>query len=468
MTSPRTARPKAGATPLGVPLLSASVALVVAGWAWAAWSVPSSDRLPLLLTGGASVALLITFGAVVRHQAVRADRAAARADRIAADARRLVDEAVPAVARRVRSGSSAATSLDGVDQTVDSVHRTVLETVATEIARSERQRVAAMAACATAAGRVQAITTAMAADLREMQQRHGNGTPGVDILGDLMRLDHSTAQAGRVADSIAVLTGARSGRRWTRPIPMESILRGAMARIGDYQRVRCHSASTLAVAGYAAEGVIHALAELLDNAAKFSPPTSEVHVYVEEVQAGAALIVEDGGLVMSEEALRRAREAVANGGDLANLSGTRLGLAVVGSLARKYGLSVSYRPSSRGGTAAVLLLPQRILKPAEPVAPNAPQARPRREPARRRPVPDPTPASSEGTTPPESAAQPAVHSDSGLPMRRRGQTLAAARRRQQTPTPPARRTPATPAEGFGAFRAAVRKTTPNRTQEDES
>ena len=41
------------------------------------------------------------------------------------------------------------------------------------------------------------------------------------MLGDLLKLDHSTAQTGRLADSIAVLTGARSGRRWTKPIVME-------------------------------------------------------------------------------------------------------------------------------------------------------------------------------------------------------------------------------------------------------
>ena len=33
---------------------------------------------------------------------------------------------------------------------------------------------------------------------------------------------------------------------------------------------------------------MHALAELLDNAANFSPPTAEVHVYVEEVPAGSS------------------------------------------------------------------------------------------------------------------------------------------------------------------------------------
>ena len=465
MTDQKTARTHTGATPLGVLLLLAAVLIVAAGWTWTAWSAPSTILLPVLLTGGASIILLVAFGVVMYYQSARAARATDRADRITADAQRLVGEALPTVVQRVRSGASAATALDGVNETVDSVHRTVLETVATEIARSERQRAAAMAACATAAGRVQAITTAMAADLREMQQRHGNGTPGVDILGDLMHLDHSTAQAGRVADSIAVLTGARSGRRWTRPIPMESILRGAMARIGDYKRVRCHSTSTLAVIGYAAEGVIHALAELLDNAAKFSPPSSTVHVYVEEVQAGVTITVEDSGLVMSEEALRRAREAVSNGGDLTNLSGSRLGLAVVGALARRYGLSVSYRPSSRGGTAAVMLVPQRILKTApQPSAASAPPAAPQRQP--RTPAPQTAPSGRTATT--EPVAQAAIRNASGLPVRRRGQTLAAAQRRQQAPKPPARRTPTTSAEGFGAFRAAVRKTTPNRTQEDES
>ncbi|MEY9214889.1 sensor histidine kinase [Thermobifida halotolerans] len=464
MTARKPARAPAGTTPLSVPLLLASVVLVAAGWTWAAWRVPAAHLPPVLVAGGTSLLLLLAFGAGLRHQAVRAARAASHADRTRADAERLTGEAIPAVVERVRAGASAATALDGIDRSVGSVHRSVLETVATEIARSERRRVAAMAACATAAGRVQAITTAMLADLRDMQQRHGNGPPTADVLGDLMHLDHSTAQAGRVADSIAVLTGARSGRRWTRPIPMESVLRGAMARIGDYQRVRTHSASSLAVAGYAAEGVIHALAELLDNAARFSPPTSEVHVYVEEVQAGAAVIVEDGGLVMGEEALRRAREAVSGDTDLSALSGTRLGLAVVGSLARRYGLSVSFRPSSRGGTAAVLLLPQRILKPGDPVTPDLPSPPP--APGRHTPPPE-TPTAPAGQPPREPAAEGAVRGDSGLPIRRRGQTLAAAQR-DRTPPPPTRSAPVTPSEGFKAFRAAVRKAPPHRTQEDRS
>ncbi|MYS08795.1 ATP-binding protein, partial [Streptomyces sp. SID6041] len=241
------------------------------------------------------------------------------------------------------------------------------ETLEARLRRAESGKSAAMAAAANAAGRMQALATSMLADLRDMEHRHADE----DVLTDLLHLDHRTAQAGRLADSVAVLSGARSGRRWARPIVMESILRGAMGRISGYQRVRLHSSSDAAVAGHAAEGVMHALAELMDNAANFSPPTAEVHVYVEEVPAGVIIAVEDSGLVMSDVQQRRAEAAVGSAPqDLAGLSGTRLGLAVVGRLARKHGLTVSFRPSARGGTGALLMLPQELIShaPAEPAA----------------------------------------------------------------------------------------------------
>ncbi|MEU7471872.1 ATP-binding protein [Streptomyces sp. NPDC044984] len=238
----------------------------------------------------------------------------------------------------------------------------------TRLREADGARAAALSATANAAGRMQALSTGMLADLRAMEEKHHDE----EVLADLLHLDHRTAQAGRLADSVAVLTGARSGRRWARPIAMESILRGAMGRINGYQRVRVHSTSDTAVAGHAAEGVMHALAELLDNAANFSPPTAEVHVYVEEVPAGVIVSVEDSGLVMGEAQLRRAERAVSGeSAELGGLTGTRLGLAVVGRLSRRYGLRVSYRPSARGGTGVLMLVPQDILVPPD-AAPATP------------------------------------------------------------------------------------------------
>ncbi|MET9453108.1 sensor histidine kinase, partial [Streptomyces cinerochromogenes] len=271
-----------------------------------------------------------------------------------------------------------------------------------ELERARRERATALSATANAAARMQALATATLADLRAMEDRHTDE----DVLADLLHLDHRTAQAGRLADSVAVLTGARSGRRWARPIGMESILRGAMGRIAGYRRVRVHSVSEAAVAGHAAEGVMHALAELLDNAANFSPPTAEVHVYVEEVPAGVIVSVEDSGLVMGEVQLRRAERAVS--GDitgLGGLTGTRLGLAVVGRLARKHGLTVSFRPSARGGTGVLMLIPQSLLTSPAPAEPATAAPHPENGPATAAPRPENAPSRPEGGP---SAAAPAA------------------------------------------------------------
>jgi hypothetical protein len=206
---------------------------------------------------------------------------------------------------------------------------------------------------------------------------------------------------------------------------MESILRGAMGRIKAYQRVRVHSISTAAVVGYAAEGVMHALAELIDNATSFSPPSEEVHLYVEEVQAGVVITIEDGGLVMSPAALSRAERAVSSEPlDLTSLSGTRLGLAVVGCLARKHGLSVFFRPSSRGGTGVVIMIPRQLITSAgqEP-GPIARYPRPAAEP-----VASTMPPGAARIAPTETPAW-AVLTEAdgpapGLPKRRRGQAFA--------------------------------------------
>jgi signal transduction histidine kinase len=270
---------------------------------------------------------------------------------------RLAEVTIPLAVDRLRAGNSADTVLSRLPQPSGAAHQRLLDVLVREIGTSERMRAAGMAVCASAAGRAQALTTAMLADLREMENRHGE-----EVLADLLHLDHSTAQAGRLADSIAVLTGARSGRRWTRPIVMESVLRGALGRIAAYQRVRLHSVSTSAVAGHAAEGVMHALAELMDNACNFSPPSEDVHVYVQETHSGVVVTVEDAGLVMPDATLARAEKLVSGEPlDVRALSGTRLGLAVVGSLARKHGLMVSFRPSSRGGTGVVVLIPPKLL-----------------------------------------------------------------------------------------------------------
>lgn len=435
-------------------LLVALTAFIIAGgvWAWAAFATPAS--LPVV--SAVFAGLLCTAAALTAYHAQRTRCTADGVHAMEAELAQLANDTLPAVVRKLRDGTPANSVLAEVTPPANDVHRTILRTLAVEIGLGERQRAAAMAACANAAGRVQAMATSMLADLREMEERHSE-----EVLGDLLGLDHITAQVGRLADSIAVLAGARSGRRWTKPIVMESILRGAMGRIGAYQRIRVHSASTAAIAGYAAEDVMHTLAELMDNATKFSAPSEEVHVYVEELHNGLVVTIEDAGLGMKPPALERAKTAVSATEplDLAKLSGTRLGLAVVGALARKHRLEVFFRPSSRGGTGVVVRVPNQLL--AQDRVEPLPAAK---QPTVAVPVAKPDGAAKTGT------ATAVLDADSGqrLPKRRRGQTLASA----QSPTVPKPRPtrPRTDAgTRFGAFRHGSRsKPNPDTDPGDES
>ncbi|KQV11762.1 MULTISPECIES: sensor histidine kinase KdpD [unclassified Kitasatospora] len=258
----------------------------------------------------------------------------------------------------LRELSPSSADSPGFQQARQAVLRTVLEAVDAE----EGLRESAQRAFVNIARRVQAIVHRQAQDLREMEDRHGTDPA---VFDDLLRLDHGNALVGRLADSIAVLGGARPGRQWSKGVPLYSVLRGAVSRILDYQRVELHPVSEVAVVGPAVEPLIHALAELLDNATRYSPPHTNVHLTAVEVQTGIAIEIEDGGLSLSEEGRARAermlREAQ-EGIDLNDLGETpRLGLAVVGRLAQAYGFQVSLRPSAYGGVRAVLIVPQDLL-----------------------------------------------------------------------------------------------------------
>ncbi|MFD0428460.1 hypothetical protein ACFQ60_11565 [Streptomyces zhihengii] len=220
--------------------------------------------------------VLHAFGVETGASEQRARGSAANAARavrqlaLAADGvDRLTAVTLPSAVAHLRRGASAETVLGELELPADPRLRVLADSVVRDLATGERRAAAAQEASAKALSRVQAKAVSMLADLREMQDRYGE-----EVFGDLLRLDHNTAQLGLLTDRLALLMGGRASRAWNRPIPMESILRGAVGRIASYQRVRLHSSSTAAVVGFAAEGVMHLLAELMDNATTFSPPST--------------------------------------------------------------------------------------------------------------------------------------------------------------------------------------------------
>ncbi|MFJ9735447.1 nitrate- and nitrite sensing domain-containing protein [Streptomyces sp. NPDC101171] len=227
-----------------------------------------------------------------------------------------------------------------------------------------------------------------------------------DELSDLFRLDHLTTRMRRHAESLIILSGAAPGRAWRTPVALTNVVRAAVSEVEDYARVEVRGLPAVAVVGAAVADLTHLLAELVENAAQFSPPHTRVRVTGEPVGNGYVLEVEDRGLGMGSEVLAEANRRIEQSEALDLFDSDRLGLFVVSRLASRHDIKVHLRTSPYGGTTAVVLLPTALLhtgSPAHPAVEEAPTAPPHRPEYAR--VPDEPPVPPEVTA---RAGRPAL------------------------------------------------------------
>ncbi|MEU6370778.1 nitrate- and nitrite sensing domain-containing protein [Streptomyces sp. NPDC046931] len=180
-------------------------------------------------------------------------------------------------------------------------------------------------------------------------------------LSDLFRLDHLTTRMRRHAESLIILSGAAPGRAWRMPVSLTNVVRAAVSEVEDYARVEVRQLPETSVTGAAVADLTHLLAEIIENAAQFSPPHTRVRVSGEPVGNGYAVEVEDRGLGMGQETLAEANRRIEQSEALDLFDSDRLGLFVVSRLASRHGIKVHLRTSPYGGTTAVVLLPTTLL-----------------------------------------------------------------------------------------------------------
>ena len=129
----------------------------------------------------------------------------------------------------------------------------------------------------------------------------------------------------------------------------------------DYRRVQLDAASAQRVSGEAAADVVHLLAELVDNALSYSPPSSRVLVTSSFTRGGVIVQVTDGGLGIAEDALAEMNEKLRSGGEVTPDTARRMGLFVISRLAQRHGLSVQLDHNDRMGITATVFLPTSVL-----------------------------------------------------------------------------------------------------------
>ncbi|MWA06382.1 hypothetical protein F8568_039770 [Actinomadura sp. LD22] len=186
-----------------------------------------------------------------------------------------------------------------------------------------------------------------------------------DDLEALFRIDHLTTRMRRHAESLIILSGATPGRGWRRPVHITDVLRAAIAEIEDYTRAVVLTDSEDGLVGAAVTDVVHLLAELLENAASFSPPNTEVRVMAERVGNGFCVEIEDRGLGVKPETLAEINRRLAEPPEFDLVDTDRLGLFVVARLAARHGIDVSLHRSPYGGVTAIVLMPHDLVVPAD-------------------------------------------------------------------------------------------------------
>jgi len=182
----------------------------------------------------------------------------------------------------------------------------------------------------------------------------------------LFALDHLAARMRRNEENLLVLAGGDPGRRFTEPVAVREVVQLAAAEIEEPGRVDAMATPLVAVAAHIVGDVIHMLAELLENAASFSPPTTAVRVSARQAVDHVALTVFDEGIGLTADRLAEANERMAHPSALTSTLVGTMGLLVVGRLAGRHGIEVRLTSVAGGGTAATVTLPERILAPLPP------------------------------------------------------------------------------------------------------
>ncbi|MGK5673135.1 nitrate- and nitrite sensing domain-containing protein [Micromonospora sp. URMC 106] len=201
-------------------------------------------------------------------------------------------------------------------------------------------------------------------------------------LAQLFELDHLATRMRRNDENLLVLAGADSAVPRRDDALLVDVLRAAQSEVELYNRIEFGTVDTdISVAAHAVNDVVRLVAELLDNATRFSPPTTTVVADGRRIRDYVLIQVEDRGLGLTDEQLDSLNRRLAAPPSVDVAAFRLMGLAVVSRLASRYGIRVELRRNVEGGTVAQVTLPaatvvlppvhsrdQQITRPRQPLA----------------------------------------------------------------------------------------------------
>ncbi|MFE7114476.1 ATP-binding protein [Streptomyces sp. NPDC057654] len=437
----------------------------------AQWGVAAAAVLVLLGLAGAAEARAAREHRRWQEERWRSAHWGEEVEALRDEVRRVAEKLVPWVLERLDDRASAETILVQLGEPgalpKDPVVREVAETVVRVLHQERRRYNAAVQVQQECAARGQAAVTDLLAEVFARKQPYwakpdSSGSEEM-VSADAVRTDFFAIEARLSAMQLLsqrqlALCGARRiGRPWQQPVELDRLVRTAMGATEGHQRVVRSSQLPVAVVSPVVNTVIHVLSEVIANAVRYSPPTTQVHVSAEDVPAGLMVHVDDSGLTMTQETLALARRTVDlhEPLDWSALSGNRLGLAAARLSAARYGLSIAFGVSPALGTRVAVFIPRLYLTRPPGQVPAAPVSLTRRHagsplaiaPAARKDGPLSLPA---------APKEPLRTGPSGLPMRPRRTRALDHQPRESSPEAAVQRSAEETGRRLSGFRQAAR------------
>jgi len=248
-----------------------------------------------------------------------------------------------------------------------------------------------------------------------------------EALASLFRLDHLATRMRRNAESLLVLAGVEPPRKWTAPVRLTDVIRAALGEVEDFERIKIDHVQPASIVGSAAADLAHLLAELVENALRFSSPDDPV------VVRGAwwgernyRLTVVDAGIGMTGPAIVQANRRLGGAESFTVAPSKYLGHYVAGHLAARHDIAVELRAAGSSGVVSTIDLPPTLCEPIGDPRLGGPAAA---DPSIAGPMPMPMPLQSPAPAPAPAPGLPV------RPSRRRRSPPWAWRRRRGRPRP---------------------------------
>lgn len=230
----------------------------------------------------------------------------------------------------------------------EELHRSLIEVAARQM---EALRAGVSSIFVTLARRNSSLVDRQLALLDQLEAREEDP----ETLSGYYQLDHLATRMRRNAESLLVLAGSESPRVWAKATQMFDVVRAAASEIDEYQRIEVLALEPARLSGGAVSDVSHLIAELLENAIQFSPPSEMVRITGLFDMDGYQIAVSDRGVGMSDARLAEMNRILERPPALGLAVEPTLGMYVVAKLAHRHGLTVELIRGVPGITARVTI-----------------------------------------------------------------------------------------------------------------